>query len=84
MTARTLAGGLACALAFVLACVYPEYQKASEAKAEYTKCIEEHSASHSECQALWESYQSELVRYEENARLRWSCDPAQDECPTKR
>jgi hypothetical protein len=56
----------------------------NETEAEYRRCVEAHSESYGECRALREQMLAEQQRYEENARRRWACDPASDECPTPR
>lgn len=68
----------------LLACVYPEYREAGETKHEYEACVAEHGADTDACEAEWHAHQAALDRYEANAKRRWSCDPAQAECPTKR
>jgi len=73
-----------CAVALPLGCVYPDYREAGEAKEAYEECVREHGPEHRDCEVLWETYQVKLERYEDNARIRWSCDPTQEECPTKR
>jgi hypothetical protein len=65
-------------------CVLPEHASVMKARSAYDECVLEHSETDRHCQVLWETYQSEIKRYEDASRRAWACDPAQEECPTKR
>ena len=65
-------------------CVTQEHRAVIESREAYARCVEAHSASYGECEALHERQLAEQRRYEENARRAWGCDPAREECPTPR
>ena len=65
-------------------CVGQDLASMSAAEEEYERCVEAHSETHPECEALREQVIAEQRRYEQNARRAWACDPASEECPTPR
>jgi len=65
-------------------CVYREHRVAKEAQDAYYECHSRNPRDPSECETLRKRYEMEVERYEEISRRAWSCDPAQDECPTPR
>ena len=65
------------------ACVSNELRSMEDAGSALEHCELEHSVSHSECETLRATYLEAQRRYEETARLRWSCDPQSEECPTR-
>ena len=75
------------AILFVLAllgCVAQEHRAMVAAQEAYAQCVREHSEAHPDCKVLKQHQLVEQRRYEQNARRAWSCDPAQEECPTRR
>ena len=68
----------------LFACVTLEHREVSETRDAYSRCVAEHSESHPDCVALQERLDVAERRYQENARRAWSCDPAQESCPTPR
>jgi len=68
----------------LLACVTQERQQVAAAEQAYEQCAAEHFASHPDCVALHERLLTAQRRYEESSRRAWSCDPAQEQCPTPR
>jgi hypothetical protein len=78
---------LACAallLCASLGCVTRERDDAAAARQAYAQCVAAHSATAPECVALRERQLAAQRRYQENAKRAWSCDPAQEQCPTPR
>ena len=78
---------LGCAALLLLACagcVHRERRDAVAAREAYTSCVAQHSEQAPECIALQERARAAQQRYQENAKRAWSCDPAQEQCPTPR
>lgn len=65
-------------------CVTHEYEQATAAQKAYGDCVAQHSKAHPDCVALEERALAAQRRYQENSRRAWSCDPAQEQCPTPR
>ncbi len=72
------------ALLALCGCVANERRGATKARDEYRACFDEHPQDPARCDALKARYDAEVQRYEEHSRRAWSCDPAQEECPTPR
>ena len=68
----------------LLACVAMEHRGVSSVQKAHASCVQEHSESHPDCVALEERLHAAERRYQENSRRAWSCDPAQEDCPTRR
>jgi len=67
-----------------LSCVSREHGEVRAAREAYENCIAKHAKSHSDCGVLQERFLEAQRRYHDSSRRAWSCDPAQEECPTKR
>jgi hypothetical protein len=68
----------------LLACVALEHREVSTLRGEHTRCVADHSEAHPDCVALRDRLDAAERRYQENSRRAWSCDPAQESCPTPR
>jgi hypothetical protein len=86
MKATALGIGIAAAQAALalLACVAMEHREVSSARAAHASCVQERSESHPDCAALAERLHAAERRYQESSRRAWACDPAQEDCPTRR
>ena len=87
MTARSSLRPIAIACAALLivgGCVARERRNASEARARYEACVEEHSASHPECAAEREGMLEAQREYEDESKTRWGCHDATQPCPQNR
>ena len=65
-----------------LACVSGARGVMVEARARYEQCVT--GASEAKCSAEKERMLAAERTYQENAQRAWGCDPAQQDCPTKR
>jgi hypothetical protein len=83
---RKAAAAVAAALAGIglLGCVTREQREVSSLRDAHARCLAEHSESHPDCVALRERLNAAQQRYQESSRRAWACDPAQDDCPTRR
>ena len=72
------------ALLLLPGCVWREYRDMVRSREHYEACIDERSVSADECVARRALYDASTRRYEEVSRLKWGCDPAQEDCPTPR
>jgi hypothetical protein len=83
---KNLALGIAASLPALglLACVAMEHREVSSAQKAHASCVQEHSESHPDCVALEERLHAAQRRYQESSRRAWACDPAQEDCPTRR
>ena len=68
----------------LFACVSQEHGEAARAEKAYRECVALHPRSHPECASLEERMLAAQRRYQESSRRAWSCDPAQEQCPTPR
>jgi len=67
-----------------LACVSAEHRKVVDLQEQLARCVEIYSETSRECDEIRGALRVEQQRYEEQAKKAWSCDPAQDRCPTPR
>jgi hypothetical protein len=83
---KRMAIGIAVSLPVLamLACVAMEQREVSAAQKAHASCVQEHSESHPDCVALEERLHAAQRRYQESSRRAWACDPAQEDCPTRR
>ena len=84
MRKRTLGISAALPVLGLLACVAMEHREVSSAQKAHASCVQEHSASHPDCVALEQRLHAAERRYQESSRRAWACDPAQEDCPTRR
>lgn len=67
-----------------LGCVAGELRSMEAAQSDYDDCVAEYSAEDPDCKALHERLLEAQLRYENNSRRAWACDPMSEECPTRR
>lgn len=79
-----LAGALLVFGALFAGCVAHQLAEVEQAEAAYQRCVAERGAEDDECEALAEHKKQVQRRYEGDARLRWGCDPLQEDCPARR
>jgi hypothetical protein len=65
-----------------LACVSGARSAMAEARTRYEQCVT--GASEAKCSAEKERMLATERTYQENAQRAWGCDPAHQDCPTKR
>ena len=82
---RVAAGLIGLATCLLLgACVSAEHREAKAARRAYLDCLARNPRDTERCESERQAYNVAVDRYEENSRRAWSCDPAQEECPTRR
>jgi hypothetical protein len=77
------AGALLLALA-ATGCVTQQRDDVTRARQAYALCVDEHPASHAECEALRDRLLAAQQRYEADAQRAWGCDPSSPDCPPRR
>jgi hypothetical protein len=65
-------------------CVSREHNEVKAAREAYERCVEEYTDSYPDCVILQDRFLESQRRYHDSSRRAWSCDPAQEECPTPR
>lgn len=65
-------------------CVSREKRDVEAAKEALDECRAEYGEDHPACKPLVDRLTTSQGIYEKKARDAWGCDPAQEECPTRR
>jgi hypothetical protein len=81
---RRLAAALLLVAGLSVGCVAQQLAEVEQAEAAYDRCVEERGEEDDECEALAERKKQAQRRYEGDARMRWGCDPLQEDCPDRR